>query len=140
MYISGERYLQTHCGTSPLHFPFSSQVDKGSPTTLYPLSHLYFARAPILYEVAPVFEFSAVPVRINVLPYIRSFPVTERIPCSASTGSGQRISETRSMINMIQTRARKNIEANFYDVSSPRLCNSEFYSIWSQFNYLRISE
>lgn len=95
-----EKYVQTHCGTSPLHFPFSSQVDKGSPTTLYPLSHLYFARAPILYEVAPVFEFSAVPVRINVLPYIRSFPVTERIPCSASTGSGQRISEKQETRNM----------------------------------------
>lgn len=94
-------YSHTHCGTSPLHFPLSSQVDKESPTTLYPLSHLYLANAPILYDVAPVFEFSAVPVLINVRPYMRSLPVNDNIPCFANVGSEHLISKKKKIIYII---------------------------------------
>lgn len=90
MFPTEKKHLQTHFGTSPLHWPLSSQVLNGSPTTLNPRSHRYLAKAPILYDEAPTFEDSA--VLINVLPYIRSLPVTDRMLCSAKTGSGHLIS------------------------------------------------
>lgn len=57
---------------------------------LYPLSQLYFAKAPILYVCWFLLDVSE--VRISVLPYMRSLPVTDRMLCGANVGSGQRIS------------------------------------------------
>lgn len=66
---------------------------RGAPITLYPLSHRYFAIAPTLYDLAPSLVDSA--VLIKVRPYIRSFPVTDRMLCSGIVGSGHLISELK---------------------------------------------
>lgn len=68
------KYVQTHCGITPVHNPVSSQLLIGSPTTLYPRSQRYLTSVPILNVVV---EIASEEVLIKVRPYKRSLPVTD---------------------------------------------------------------